>query len=65
MRKGGFIYRQIRAYVLLKDKTLSGSVPVLPALVFTQFITIVPLKLFAADAVKGAYCLEAMCLRIG
>jgi hypothetical protein len=65
MGKGGFIDGQISPYVLFKNKSFAGSFPVFPILVFTQFITVIPLKLFAANAVERAYRLKAVRLSIG
>lgn len=65
MRKRSFIDGQIRAYVLLENKSFASGVSMFPALVFTQFIAIVPLKLFPADTVKRANRLQAVCFSIG
>jgi hypothetical protein len=65
MGEGGLIYGKVRADVLLKNKSSASSVSMLPALIFTQFITIVPLKFFTADAVERTYRLKAVCFSIG
>ena len=65
MRQAGFVYRQIRTYIIGEDQAFTGVVTMFPILVLAKFITIVALQLLSADAIEGGDRLQTMSLGIG